>query len=379
MSRLLCILCLLCSWSCATSTVNAQTPDIVVGPGSRLESLTVGTTTYHSVQIRSVNTHTLVILHAGGMASIRLRDLSPEWRARFHYDPAADAAAEAAAALAAAARPVVKTRPGEKSKYETLLQKFGEPAVVQNEVDLRPKFFELELGVKSQGRRPSCAIFAIVSALEFQNAEVVGHAEKLSEEYLIWAVRKTVRRPTLPGGAAADDGDTPEDRDEGFSLGEVVAAVRAYGIPLHSSMPDTFGTKMAAIAEPPAEVITEARSRQRVFIESLPGRDAPSRLNNILHALNAGIPVPIGLEWPNYRTLRGGYLNAQKPMLGIGHAVTLVGYKSATGRIEDAVFIFKNSYGPDWGQGGYGMVTYSYLSNYLHDAVLLEVQAGSAS
>jgi len=40
-----------------------------------------------------------------------------------------------------------------------------------------------------------------------------------------------------------------------------------------------------------------------------------------------------------------------------GHAVTLVGYKSATGRIEDAVFIFKNSYGVDWGQGGYGTAT----------------------
>ncbi|MEI6108231.1 MAG: C1 family peptidase, partial [Opitutae bacterium] len=57
-----------------------------------------------------------------------------------------------------------------------------------------------------------------------------------------------------------------------------------------------------------------------------------------------------------------------------GHAVTLVGYKSGTGRLEDAVFIFKNSWGADWGQGGYGMVTYGYLSQHLNDAVLLEVQ-----
>jgi hypothetical protein len=367
---------LLCCCWLGVLTAFGQASPAALAPGDRLEALPVGSTTYHTVEIRSVNAHTLVILHAGGMASLRLRDLSPEWQARFHYDPAADAAVEPAASPPVPARAAPKPRPGEKSKFETLLQKFGEPAVVQDGVDLRPQFFALELGVKSQGRRPSCAIFAIVSALEFQNAEAVGHAEKLSEEYLIWAVRKTVRRAVLPGAAVADEAETPEDRDEGFTLPEVVAAVRAYGIPLHASMPDTFGSKMAAITEPPPDVITEARTHQRVFIERVPGRDTATRLSNILHVLNAGIPVPIGLAWPNYRSLRGGYLNAQKPMEGIGHAVTLVGYKSASGRLEDTVFIFKNSYGPDWGQGGYGTVTYAYLSNYLQDAVLLEVQHG---
>ena len=71
-----------------------------------------------------------------------------------------------------------------------------------------------------------------------------------------------------------------------------------------------------------------------------------------------------------------GYLGNQAAAPDRGHAVTLVGYKSDSGRIEDAYFIYKNSWGPTWGQGGYGTVTYRYLSNYLHDAVLLEVQRG---
>ena len=381
MCRFARLLVLLLLWPLSSLAAEAQAPDARIGPGSRLDSLTVGSTTYHAVQVRSVNAHTLVFLHTGGLASIRLRDLSPELQARFRYDPAADAAQEAAAAAAqvAAVHAVKSPAAAGKSKYEALLQQFGQPAAVQSEVDLRARFFELELGVKSQGRRPSCAIFAIVSALEYQNAELVGHAEKLSEEYLTWAVRRVVQRSSAPAGGDADPNDSPEDRDEGFSLAEVVAAVRAYGIPLQSSMPNTFGSKMAAIAEPPKDVVAEARNHQRVFIEPLPGRDSATQLNNIVHALNAGIPVPIGLSWPNYRTLRGGFLDGQKPLAGVGHAVTLVGYKSASGRIEDAVFIFKNSYGPDWGQGGYGTATYKYLSNNLHDAILLEVQKGNPS
>ena len=82
--------------------------------------------------------------------------------------------------------------------------------------------------------------------------------------------------------------------------------------------------------------------------------------------------------WPDTMegAVRSGYLAGQKPEAGGGHAVTLVGYKCSTGRIEDAVFTFKNSWGPQWGQGGYGMVTYGYLSHYLDEAILLEVQSG---
>lgn len=369
-NRLL-LLVALC-WTVAL--VRAEEPEV----GLRIDSLTAGATTYHQVQVRSVNTRTLLITHSGGMASVRLRDLTPAWQRRFHYDPALEAAAEQASRngppLPAMARPSPAPAVTTPSKFDALLQQFGQPALVQQEVDLRPKFFQLELGVKNQGRRPSCAIFAIVSALEFQNAESAGKVEKFSEEYLSWAVKKTVQRLPAPGTAPADATDNKEDKDEGFALSEVVAALRAYGIPLQASMPNTFGRKIGAIEEPSPAVINEARSHQKVFVHLLPGRDPATRINNVVQALNAGVPVAVGLAWPNYRSIRNGYLSGQKPMPEGGHAVTLVGYKSGTGRLEDAVFIFKNSWGADWGQGGYGMVTYGYLSQHLNDAVLLEVQ-----
>jgi Papain family cysteine protease len=348
------------------------------GPGSRIDSLTVGPITYRQVQVRSVNARTLMITHAGGMASIHLHDLSPEWQERFHFDPVADAAAEEAAKTAPHPASVVqRAKPALKkgvSKFDALLLKFGQPAAVQTEVDLRPKFFQLELGVKNQGFRPSCAVFAIVSALEFQNAELTGKVEKFSEEYLIWAVRKSVRR--LPAVTkSTHDPNGEEYQDEGFALSEVVAALRAYGIPLQASMPNTFGSRIEAIEDPPAAIVQEARNHQRVFVHQLPGRDGVTRLNNIVQTLNAGLPVAVGMSWPGIRVING-YLSTQKGAPDRGHAVTLVGYKSPSGRLDDTYFIFKNSWGPRWGQGGYGTVTYGYLSNYLSDAVLLEVQTG---
>ncbi|HEX4914669.1 MAG TPA: hypothetical protein VFV51_11955, partial [Vicinamibacterales bacterium] len=314
------------------AVLSAQTGP-TYGPGTVIESLTVGPTTYRQVKVRSVNARTLVILHAGGMASLRLRDLPPEWRERFKYDPAAEAALEQTeaatrAAQAAAPKPKPKaaapTAKKRETPFEALLRSLGQPVVLKAEVDLRSSMASLNLSVKDQGRRPSCAIFSIVSALEYQNALLAGRAEKFSEEYLIWAVRRTTKRLAPPGVA---DTEADQAADEGFSLGEVVTALRAYGIPLQATMPNTFGTKIEAIEDPPEAIVEEARQNQRIGFHALPGRDNATRINNLVIALNSGVPVPVGMAWPHWRTAKSGFLNAQKPPPNAWHAVTLVGYR----------------------------------------------------
>ncbi len=373
--------------ACLVGGATASIAGPVLEPGARLDSLPVGQVIYRDVVIRSINARTVVFTHSGGMTSLRLRDLAPEWQARFGYNARADSAAEAslnAAAAASAARAATAAANAERvsrvprtpatSKFDEVIREFGQPVTIESDVDLRPKFFQLELGVKNQGRRPSCAVFAVVSALEFENAELAGKPERFSEEYLVWATRKTIQRPADAGGPPPDA--EAEDADAGFALLEVVSALRGYGIPLQSSMPNTYDGPMGAITEPPPEIIDEARTHQRVFIHLLPGRDNATRLSNLVHVLNAGIPVPVGLGWPYFRSVRGGYLSAQPAMPGASHAVTLVGYRCPTHRLEDVVFIFKNSWGMSWGQGGYGFVTYPYLLQHLNSAVLIEVQRG---
>jgi hypothetical protein len=367
-----------------------------LGAGATFEMLQAGKTTYQNVKVRSVNARTLMISHADGIASIRLRDLSPELQAAFGYDPDVEAAAESALKNAQVHAGELRARETQTraktdamkptaaaTQIDHLVQKFGVAPELRPSVDLRTKYLDLGLTVKNQGARPSCAVFAIVSALEFQNAELTGQPQRFSEEYLIWATCKTLHRAprvSMEAAAAAevDSVDAKEVADEGFALSEVVTALRAYGIPLQSRLPYTFG-RTTALADPPTDVIAEARSHRRVSVLALPGRDQPSRLANLLHALNEGVPVTVGLEWPASRSVRTGYLNTQRPLPGSGHAVTIVGYENKTGALADTVFTFKNSWGVRWGAGGFGYVTYPYILTHLQDAVVLEVETAAAA
>ena len=67
-----------------------------LGAGATLDTLQAGKTTYQHVQVRSVNARTMMIAHDGGIASVRLRDLSSELQAAFGYNPDTEAAADSA-------------------------------------------------------------------------------------------------------------------------------------------------------------------------------------------------------------------------------------------------------------------------------------------
>lgn len=354
--------------------------------GATADRLEAAGVVYESVKVVSVSSTTVTIRHRGGLAQLPLRTLPPEWQQRLGYTPADAAVAEFLQAAEARQRESAVARPPpppparravsvhEDTPVGRAMARFGTPAPLVG-VDLRPRYRELELGLKNQGLRPSCAVFAVVSALEYQNA-AVGPRERLSEEYLIWATRRTLGlqagEKRRPEGADADD----DDRDAGFTLQEVLAALRAYGIPRQSEMPNRFGLGMEKIADPSDEVIATARTRRQVATYSVPGVNNAVRLGNILHALNEGLPVVIALRWPHWRTLqRAPVLAGQPPREGRAHAVTLVGYASEGG--GPPRFIFKNSWGIRWGAGGYGYAEYEYLQRNLLDAVVLEVRPGA--
>jgi C1A family cysteine protease len=150
--------------------------------------------------------------------------------------------------------------------------------------------------------------------------------------------------------------------------------VRAFGVPLQAQMPNTFGVGMDKIADPGDDIIAAARSRRQVFTHLISGRDNATRLQNILQVLNEGVPVAIGLRWPHWRTLHQPLLSNQPTLAGYMHAVTLVGYTVDEGRRDTLRFIFRNSWGMQWGVGGYGFATWDYLQANLLDAVVIEVR-----
>jgi hypothetical protein len=382
--RYFALLCTAFVFAAAASFISAADAPAKLGVGATFETLQAGAVTYHHAQVRSLNARSMMIIHDGGLSSVRLKDLSPELRAAFGYDPQADAALDAAQVEAAQklakenqSKPTAK-KSHANAQFENLLQSFGQPPEIRTGVDLRPQFLELELNVKNQGPRPSCAVFAIVGALEYQNARLTGKAERFSEEYLVWAASKILNRaphaqPDMnSAGGETENPENLDGADEGFSLAEVVTAIRTYGIPLQASLPYSFA-KAGTFADPPGAVVDEAKNHRRVSVISLPGRDQDTRLANLIQALDADTPVAIGLMWPAARTIRTGYVSGQKPVPGHDHALAVVGYENKTGAINDTVFIFKNSWGVKWGAGGYGYITYAYLTHNLLDAVLLDV------
>lgn len=343
------------------------------GAVAEFNELKANGVTYRKVVVTKVTERALLIRHSRGIAQVLLKDLSPEFQRQFGYD-----SARAATYLAEREKqeqlPKKPSRSQgdvskpESSSAEKVLAQFGKPPDYQSRVDLRPEFAALKLYTKDQGRRPSCAIFAVVSALEFQNAKTVGQPEKLSEEYLIWATRESLGIRS----EADKDYDPDQDGDLGFSLVEVVQALRSYGIPDFDAMPNTFGKSMAAIDEPDADLIDEAKTRRKVSSYFITGRGNSAKVDNIVHALNENIPVVIGVDWPNSATLRSApILSKQKPLYG--HAVTLVGYKNDSGKPEDMLFQFKNSWGNEWGINGHGWITREYLEKNLNSAAFLEV------
>lgn len=344
--------------------------------------LEAGGTVYYRVRVKEVTPQAIIIFHSQGMSQVALKDLPVELQQAFGYSEQAEekhladsqrkhAQAMAQIAQSRQARMAASSQQGAQkgNQAAVALSRFGQPPAIQEEVDLRPEFRRLELVSKSQGRRPSCSVFAVVSALEFQNAKIAGKAEKLSEDYLIWATLKSLGlRDAAP--LALDE----DAKDTGFTLLEVVQALRSYGIPLQASMPNTFGKSMMKIEPPSAAVIADARARRKVYAYSVTGRDSATKIDNVMHALNEGVPVVLGVQWPVAESLASApILSKQKPRRDYAHAITLVGYRSDDGDRNSLRFVFKNSWGNNWGINGYGWVTYEYLQAHLRSAVVLDV------
>ncbi len=343
--------------------------------------LEAGDKVFYNVIVRKVQPDSIIIQHKDGLAKVPMELLPPEWQKQLGYNPeVAEAYREAQqereerirAQQEAEARAIAEkkaTLPKEGTVADRVLPLFGTTPRPQQRVDMRPEFQQYDLYAKDQGRRPSCSVFSVVSALEFQLARNRQQPERLSEEYLIWATRKSLG---MEQAVLDDPSDLTGDDDLGFTIMEVVQALRAYGIVTADDMPNTFGKRMAEIDTPDADAINAARQRQEVYAYQVTGRSNTDRLQGIVHLLNEGVPVVIGLAWPHYRSLRSPLLSRQTPREGSAHAVTLVGYKCENGRLMSARFLFKNSWGPGWGNGGYGWVTWEYLDKHLYSAFFLD-------
>lgn len=334
----------------------------------------IGDDVYHNVKVREVTPRAVIIQHQKGITQILLADLPPEAQKRFGYDPVAAQAEkqrierEHAAAMERSEdirESLTEDHYARRNpnNVESLKQAFRRPARLSDEVDLRPHMRELGLFSKSQGRRPSCSVFAVVGALEYQSA-LAGKPTQYSEEYAIWATRQYLAN--MKGGTYSAFGEG----DAGFALPQVFNALGQYGIVRRDDMPNTFGTGMDSISAPTTGLVERARGTLNLRVLRVDASEPEVTINRLTHCLNRGLPVVIGAAWPHENSLRAApMVSGQTP--AFMHAVTLVGYRTDPGG-ENQRFVFKNSWGPQWGSGGYGWITAAYLREHLIAAYVLD-------
>lgn len=220
----------------------------------------------------------------------------------------------------------------------------------KRKVDLRPQFARWQLESCAQGMRGACGVFAITGVAEFHLAKQ-GRKADLSEMFLMWA---------------ANDA-TGTDKTAGFNADYLIAGWDHYGVCREELCP--YVPKNEPIPKPSDKAIQDAATRLPIELlvikhwsSGVGARD--DHLQRLFEELQNLNPVSVGLAWP------GGIPDREildRNMLFVerdestwnkqGHGTVFVGYDINQKYDGGAAFVFRNSWGPDWGEKGYGKIS----------------------
>jgi Papain family cysteine protease len=232
-----------------------------------------------------------------------------------------------------------RDRPDDRDRF--LIDHVELPEAVPAAVDLRTTG-NLADPVFDQGQLGSCTANAIAAALMY-----VQRATRLPEFVpsrlaLYYAERVIEGTPDQDSGAELRDGL------------KVVAGQPGYVA--EAEWP--YDVARFAVAPPAAVVADEAKDRATKYMR------VDVDLHQMKAALAAGFPVVIGFDVFQGIESDQAAQTGEVPMPGPGeqpiggHAVLLVGYDDARQR-----WTFRNSWGPGWGDAGYGYLPYGYVDD----------------
>jgi hypothetical protein len=249
---------------------------------------------------------------------------------------------------------------------------FHPTAPIAAEVDLRPEIEKLGLAIRDQGNRSTCSVFATTFLIEYHTARKNKTKDlDLSEEYLNWAKNRA----------------NNSDWDGGFFT-DIIRGYQQFGMVPIGDMPylPAFHPKHPDTPKPP--VINSGKKFERypfTFIKQWDNQKGMSEqeLEATKSALRAGHPVATGIWWlENFETVtidhvpllkeypRSASSGSNPPMFD-GHSIDLVGFHEGREFPGGGYFIFRNSFGPNFGHNGYGFVSFKYIRDYSNDGIVI--------
>ena len=250
---------------------------------------------------------------------------------------------------------------GQKDSLKVMFTKMGldnsSKAKLPAKTDLRNWCSPIE----DQGELGSCTAHAGVAIVEYFERRAFGKHIDASRLFLYKVTRNLMK----------------ETGDTGAYLRSTMGALALFGVPPEEYWP--YNIKGFDV-EPPAFCYGFAQNYQAIKYYRLdpPGTSPEALLNRIKSNLAAGLPSMFGFTV--YTSISQADGNAGKipfPTAGEkiegGHAIVAIGYDdkmkikntNPKGVETTGAFLIRNSWGAEWGDGGYGWLPYDYVKSGL--------------
>ena len=225
---------------------------------------------------------------------------------------------------------------------------------------LQPTYEDLGLPIYQQSG-PWCWAYTSNSVAEYEYARVKKRGIALSTGYLTWAAGATDR---------AGSG--------GSNFGRASRGLGEYGITPLTNFGEPVGD--SAPAAPPVGLISNAQADVEVqfnwirFWSRQPVTG--EQFDAIKKEIASGHPVAVGMLWPKRSEfVPGTQLLANPGPSGVqdGHCVILCGFWDDSRVAGGGYFVFRNSWGRNWGDRGYAYMPYELLKLCLNDSFSMRI------
>jgi C1A family cysteine protease len=217
-----------------------------------------------------------------------------------------------------------------KNVYQPMLETLS--TSLPASIDLRPQ--DTAVPIYNQGSLNSCTANALAAAYAFtlqSQGNTVFNPSRMFIYYNQTVIENSV------------------GQNQGASIEDGVAALNCAGVCPESD----WSYNQSSSATPSQNAQTAASSSQSIATSSI---YSVSDTTPILQALSEGQPIVFGLaiDQTAFEKAPGGVISMPLNLTGL-HAVMAVGYDSNH-------LIFRNSWGSNWGDKGYGYLPLSYIN-----------------
>ena len=227
----------------------------------------------------------------------------------------------------------------------------------------------LDVEIKDQGNRPTCAAFTGVRAVEILLSQQ-GKNDKLSEQYFFWA--------SLPKCQSARCGKIGSWV---YNAYQTSLESKSPNIPLDQNCPYNEKSEDENVTQIPLpKGCTEGFAKVKKFSNVLTSAE-------IINAIKSGYPVIGGFKLSDNFYKNNGYVfqqNVKPNELKIdehaaGHAVLLVGLMKLPPELHQKegkfCLISANSWGPGWGIGGHSCVSERWINEHRFNVPFVALEA----